>query len=123
LGVVAHELGLPALAAAMSVSKISKVTVVIVILRGRLGYFPLSKLLPFVGKIAIAGGIMSVLIYLSHGALEPKIPFESVLLKQAVLLAVTAAVGTVAFVGACAVLKVDELRLVLDRVRKKLKRS
>jgi putative peptidoglycan lipid II flippase len=123
LGVLELQLGLPALAAAFSIQKVVKVIVVLIVLRAKLGGIPLTGVGTFLGKVIAACAVMAFLVHVAAGALGPSIPFDPKgVAHNGALLVAMMVVSAVAFLGMCHALKVEELALVVGRLRKKLGR-
>jgi len=121
IGVQRMGLGLPGLAAAFSIQKIVKVAVVLLVLGRRLGGIPFSRVLPFVGQMAVVCAFMGVAVWGTSGVVGPRVPFEG-LKHHAVHLAAVFFVAFTVFVVASHLLRIEELRFVTDRLRKKLGR-
>jgi putative peptidoglycan lipid II flippase len=121
-GVKIYDAGLMALALAMVGSKTLKVLVLLAILRPRLGPVPRQRVLPFVGKLIVAVGAMGLAIVGTSQFLEGALPFTGWLQGAAEFFA-CAAVAVVVYVVAGFVLRIEELHVVVDRMKARLRRG
>ncbi len=121
-GIRVYDGGLTALALAMVGSKTLKVLILLAILRPRLGPVPRERVLPFIGKLVIAVGAMTVAILFTSRFLESAIPFSG-WLKGAGEFFGSAFVAVVVYLGASFALRIEELQLVVDRMKARLRRG
>jgi putative peptidoglycan lipid II flippase len=121
-GIKFYGAGLMALALAMTLSKMLKVLILLAILRPRLGPVPRERVLPFVGKLLVAVAVMTVAILLASRFLEATIPFTG-WLKGAAEFCGSAAVAVIVYVAASFALRIEELQLVVDRMKARLRRG
>ncbi len=121
-GIRVYDGGLTALALAMVGSKTLKVLILLAILRPRLGPVPRKRVLPFIGKLVIAVGVMTVAIIFTSRFLDGAIPFTG-WLKGAGEFFGSAFVAVVVYLGVSFALRIEELQLVVDRMKARLRRG
>jgi putative peptidoglycan lipid II flippase len=121
-GVRVYGGGLTALALAMSISKMLKVLILLAILRPRLGPVPRERVLPFIGKLAVAVAVMTAAILITSRFLEGVVPSTG-WLSGAIVLFGSAAVAVIVYIVASFLLRIEEFQLVVDRVRARLGRG
>ncbi|MFQ5811562.1 MAG: murein biosynthesis integral membrane protein MurJ, partial [Armatimonadota bacterium] len=121
-GIRVYDGGLTALALAMVASKTLKVLILLALLRPRLGPVPRERVLPFIGKLVVAVGVMTVAIVLTSRFLEGALPFTG-WLKGAGQFCGSAAVAVIVYIGASFLLRIEELHLVVDRMKARLRRG
>ncbi len=124
VGVKVYNLGLPAIAAAMSVSKTLKVLVLLAILRPRLGRIGYERVVPFVGKLALATALMALATRFVSEAIKGALPAELLAgVKGHVLVLFPAFAAALAvFLILSLALRIEECWLVADRLKAKLLR-
>ncbi|MFO7948000.1 MAG: lipid II flippase MurJ [Armatimonadota bacterium] len=124
-------LGIAAIALALTISKTAKVVILYGLLLKRIGAIDMSRVYGFIGKLAISSGVMAVAIHLTLMFVHDPVwalggPLESKKVKMIILLLINGAVGTAAYLGASALLRIDEFDMVWDhlagRVKKRLGR-
>jgi putative peptidoglycan lipid II flippase len=121
VGVQTFGFGLSAIAFAMALSKTIKVLVLLGLLRPRLGEIDRGRILAFAGKLLVATVIMGAVTYVAEQQLRGFLPMER-LLGQAALLGAGMGVALVVYLVASLLLRVEECRLVTDRLKAKLGR-
>ncbi len=121
-GIRVYDGGLTALALAMVGSKTIKVLILLAILRPRLGPVPRERVLPFIGKLAVAVAVMTAAILITSRFLEGVVP-SSQWLNGAVVFSGSAAVAVIVYIAASFLLRIEEFQLVVDRVKARLGRD
>jgi len=123
---------LASVALALTISKSMKVVILYVVLRPRLGKINKRAVLLFAAKLALATALMSAVIYVISSQATPMLqaweaPFAPQKLRMLALAAAVGLGGGSVFLAAAAWLKIEELSLVVDylreKIRKKLKKA
>jgi putative peptidoglycan lipid II flippase len=113
---------LGAVAWALTVSKGLKVVWLYASLHGKIGRFFDKSFFSFCLKLAVAVAAMVGAMQGSSAAIHSALEIEMASKKDAAILFLgSAAAGTVAFLAAAFLLRIEELRMVLDEGQKKLK--
>ncbi|MFP3904068.1 MAG: murein biosynthesis integral membrane protein MurJ, partial [Armatimonadota bacterium] len=124
-------LGIAAIALALTISKTTKVVILYGLLLKRIGTIDTSRVYRFIGKLAVSTGLMTLAIHLTLVLVRDPVwalggPLESKKVKMIILLLVNGVVGTAVYLGASALLRIDEFDKVWDhlagRVKKRLGR-
>ncbi len=122
VGIFHLEWGAVAIAVAYFISKGCKVTVLFGLFRGKIGGLGLHTLLPLLGKMLIAFIPFAAILYIAPALLPIPAELEGKLAKLLALLpyVVAGGVGMASYVALLHVLRVDDVRLLLERVRGKV---
>lgn len=107
---------------ANSIAILTGATVLVILLRNKIGAFGGKKLAKVIIKIAISCIIMAVVV-LSVVFVVNKFTFGGVVLDRAIKLIIPATVGVLVYFAATYIFKVDEAVEVLNKVRTKILRK
>ena len=134
VGVLRFDLGLSAIAFAMTASKALKVIILLALLRPRLGPISTRQVLSFVGRLAVTTGIAALATWCTYAQLRGMFPLLTP--EQAVSAGLVArlkapalhlcgsfAVALGAYLVASFALRIEECWLVADRLKAKLRRG
>jgi putative peptidoglycan lipid II flippase len=130
-GYISATGALATVALALTLSKTTKVIILFALLRKRIGYIDKRAVLVFVAKLALAAGLMGIVIYMIASGLAPALqnwqpPFAAKKMRMLALAMAVACGGGGVFLVTAALLKLEELTMVAgyvrEKVRKKLKR-
>ncbi len=131
-GINRPEVGIAVVALALTVSKTIKIIILYGMVRKYIGRVDRSKVLIFAGKLLLCTALMAVLMWQLHALTGPRIaefgPFVGHGKIQAMAnLGLGFAAGGALFLVVALVLRIEELRLVLDhlttRIRQRLRRG
>jgi len=107
------------LAAALSISKGLKVTILYLMLRGRIGKISRAEVLSFAGRLAVATAVMAAVVLAVSGAFSDML-VNAGNMQRLMFLVVCGGSGVAAFLAAAATMRIEELTMVVGFVRTKI---
>ncbi len=107
------------LAAALSISKGLKVTLLYLMLRGRIGRIDGTAVLSFAGRLAVATAVMAVVVLAVSGAFGDML-VDAGDMQRLMFLTIVGSAGAAAFFAAAAFMRIEELMMVVGFVRTKI---
>jgi putative peptidoglycan lipid II flippase len=118
--------GIATVALALTISKTSKIIILYALIRKRIGHIDRKKVAAFAAKLALCAAVMGVLMWVTNAAMAPRLAqvgplVQSVKKRALVELVIGFTVGGVAFLVAAAVLRIEELQLVLAHATAKVR--
>lgn len=110
-------------AAALTISKSAKVIVLYTLIRRRIGHIDKARVLAFCGKLAVGVALMGIALWALEGQLTPVLavwqpPVGGVKATALVNLGASFVVGATVFLVAAALMRIEELSMVLGVLRK-----
>ena len=116
---------LACVALALTLSKTTKVIILLGLLRKRIGRIDRRAALAFAAKLALAAGLMGIVIYFIGIGLAPALsnwqpPFAANKLRMLALAAAVGCGGGGVFLVTAAMLKIEELTMVVGYLREKI---
>lgn len=126
-GHIGDAAALAFVALALTISKSAKVILLYALLRKRLGFIDKQKVLAFVGKLALATAVMSLVIYFIGNGLQAPLaawqpPFMAKKMRMLALFGAIGVGGGVTFLAVAAWMKIEELAMIWGYVREKVQR-
>ena len=112
---------LAGLAFATSISALVTIALLFISLRRKIGNFGGKSIALGMVKSLISGLIMGVVTLLIHNTLSNML--GSGFIKEAITLAVSVGVGAIVYCICIVILKVDEVNIILDKVKGKINRK
>lgn len=111
-------------AAALTISKTGKVVALYALLRRRIGRVDVPQVLLFAGRLAVCVAVMALALWATERRLTPMVEVWGLGVKKGALASMGASglVGMVAFLGAAALLRMEEIRIVGDMARRGLRK-
>lgn len=118
--------GLAAVALALTISKSTKVIILYVLLRPRIGTVDPRRVYPFALKLLVCTAVMGVVVHLVGQQLGPTLaawqpPLGGAKLRVAVLFASAGLAGTATFLGMAALTRIEELFIVKNYLAEKIR--
>jgi putative peptidoglycan lipid II flippase len=118
--------GIAAVALALTLSKTAKIVVLYGLIRKRIGRIDRGKVISFAVKLAASAGVMGALVYFVHQGSAPRLadfgPLAGSVKKQALAnLGIGFVVGAVGFLAVAALLRIEELHLVVGHMMQKVR--
>ncbi len=107
------------LAAALSISKGLKVTILYLMLRGRIGKISRAEVLSFAGRLAVATAVMAAVVLAVSGAFNDML-VNAGNTQRLMFLVVCGGSGVAAFLAAAATMRIEELTMVVGFVHTKI---
>jgi len=125
-GDISATAALAIVALALTLSKTTKVIILFVLLRKRIGHIDRRAALAFAAKLALAAALMGIVIYLIASGLTPRLaewqpPFAQKKMRALALAAAVGFGGGGVFLVTAALLKLEELTMVAGYVREKVR--
>ncbi|HJN18354.1 MAG TPA: lipid II flippase MurJ [Armatimonadota bacterium] len=121
MGVFQLNLGVLAVALALTISKSLKVIILYALLRGRIGKVKWGPVGTFAVKLAVACGVMAAATYFAADLVEQRIELAG-RGTAFVYLTATSLVAVPVFLIGAFVLRIEETRMVLSHVTKRIRR-
>ncbi|NSW58293.1 MAG: oligosaccharide flippase family protein [Armatimonadetes bacterium] len=107
-------------AAALTISKSTKVIALYVLIRRRIGHIDVAKQVRFTLQLAVCVGLMGLVLYLLEQQMAPVLEGwdGGLKIKAAAHMGSSFVVGALVFLGCAALLRINEISLVWDAARK-----
>ncbi|MFW5868712.1 MAG: murein biosynthesis integral membrane protein MurJ [Armatimonadota bacterium] len=121
-GVYALSGSIGVIAAALSISKALKVIILYAMLRKRIGEIDRGAVMSFASRMLIATAAMIAVVFAVQGGLAPILMVGGTI-HRLIFLAVVGVSGVIVYFAAAALLRIEEVGMVIDYARKKINKK